>query len=128
VEPALEQADWVLPMPLSAQRLRERGFNQAALLAQQLAPDRTHTRLLLRVLHTPAQSTLDRKQRRASVQHAFAVEPRLAHLLKGKRVVLLDDVMTSGATLFAAATVVRAAGAAHISGVVLARTDAPHAH
>jgi ComF family protein len=126
VEPALESADWVIPMPLSTQRLRERGFNQAALLAQTLAPRRTHSRLLLRISHAAPQSSLaTRQERQHSVAHAFAVEPRLAPQLAGRRVVLLDDVMTSGASLYAAARVLRAAGAVHITGLVFARTDLP---
>ncbi len=124
VEPALEAARWVLPLPLSTERLRERGYNQAALLAQALAPHKTRTDLLLRVQHAPPQSTLARGERLRAVQHAFAVEPALAADLQGQRVVLLDDVMTSGATLHAAARVLRAAGAAHIGAVVLARTEA----
>ena len=122
VEPALDAADLVLPMPLSSQRLRTRGFNQALLLARQLAPDKTDPRLLLRIKDTPPQSELTRAQRLVSVQDAFAVEPLRAHELKGKRLVLVDDVMTSGASLFAAARVLRAAGAAHITGLVIART------
>lgn len=123
VEPALEQARWLLPMPLSTERLRERGYNQAALLARALAPHKTRTDLLLRVQHAPPQSTLSRAERLRAVQNAFAVEPRLAAELPGQRVVLVDDVMTSGATLHAAAQELRAAGVAHISAVVLARTE-----
>ena len=123
VEPALEAADWVLPMPLSRQRLRTRGFNQALALAQQLAPDKTRHTLLLRIKDTPPQSTLSREERLVSLNDAFAVEPLLAPQIRGKRLVLVDDVMTSGASLFAAAHVLRAAGAAHITGLVLARTE-----
>lgn len=123
VEPALDAADLVLPMPLAGQRLRTRGFNQALLLARQLAPDKTDPRLLLRIKDTPPQSALTRAQRLVSVQDAFAVEPLRVHQLKGKRLVLVDDVMTSGASLFAAARVLRAAGAAHITGLVIARTE-----
>ena len=65
VEPALEEADVVVPMPLSGQRLAERGFNQALLLARALAPAKTDARLLLRVRHTAAQAALDRKERLA---------------------------------------------------------------
>ncbi len=123
VEPALEQADLVLPMPLSEQRLQERGFNQALELARQLAPTKTVSGLLLRIRHTPAQSSLQRAQRLRNVQAAFAIEPLQQRQLHGKRVVLVDDVMTSGASLFAAAQALRAAGAAHITGLVLARTE-----
>ncbi len=123
VEPALEQADVVLPMPLSVQRLRERGFNQSLELARQLAPAKVRHDVLLRIRHTPPQSALPRAERLRNVQAAFAVEPMLAHLVRQRRVVLVDDVMTSGASLYAAAQALRQAGAAHITGVVLARTD-----
>jgi ComF family protein len=123
VEPAVEAADLVLPMPLSRERLAERGFNQALLLARALAARKTDSALLLRVRHTPAQTALDRQGRLGNVAGAFAVEPLRAAQLKGKRVVLIDDVMTSGASLFTAAQALRQAGAAHITGLVLARTD-----
>ncbi len=123
VEPALEQATLVLPMPLSEQRLRERGFNQALLLARKLAPAKLDHRVLLRIRDTPAQSALKREQRLRNVQHAFAVEPLNARRLVGAKLVLVDDVMTSGASLHSAAQALRAAGAAHITGVVLARAE-----
>ena len=123
VEPALDEATLVIPMPLSRARLRARGYNQALLIAQQLSPEKTDGRVLLRIKDTPAQSSLNRKERLASVHDAFAVDPLLAEKVKGARLVLIDDVMTSGASLFAAARVLRAAGAAHITGIVIARTD-----
>lgn len=123
VEPALDAADKVLPMPLSKQRLKTRGFNQALILARQLAPDKTDHRLLLRIKDTPPQSSLRRADRLNSLDHAFAVEPLLIGQLKGARLVLIDDVMTSGASLYAAARVLRAAGAAHITALVIARTE-----
>ena len=126
IEPALDQADLVLPMPLSAQRLAERGFNQALVLARALAPRKTEHSLLLRLRHTQAQTALDRKARMGNVQGAFAVEPLRAARVRGRRVVLVDDVMTSGASLFSAGEALRQAGARSITGLVLARTDAPH--
>lgn len=125
VEPALDRADVVLPMPLARERLAERGFNQALLLARSLAPGKTRADLLLRVRHTAAQAALDRQARLANVRGAFAVEPLLAAQLRGVRAVLVDDVMTSGASLFSAAAVLRQAGAAHVTALVMARTDAP---
>lgn len=127
VEPAVDSADLVLPMPLSVERLRERGFNQALELARQLAPEKTDAGLLLRIRDTPPQSTLQRTRRLENVKHAFAVDPLRAAVLTGKRLVLVDDVMTSGASLYAAAAVLRAAGAAHITGLVLARAELGHA-
>ncbi len=121
VEPALDAADMLLPMPLSRQRLQERGFNQALLLAHALAPDKTHANVLLRVRDTPAQSSLSRAARLTNVQHAFAVDPLRQSDIAGKRLVLVDDVMTSGASLAAAAACLRQAGAAHITALVFAR-------
>ena len=123
VEPALDQAHRVLPMPLARERLAERGFNQALLLARTLAPGQTDATVLLRTRHTPAQSALKRAERLRNVQGAFAVEPLRARELRGQRVVLVDDVMTSGASLHAAALTLRQAGVAHITAMVFARTE-----
>ncbi|WP_298927996.1 ComF family protein [uncultured Ramlibacter sp.] len=125
VEPALERAALVLPMPLSQQRLAQRGFNQALELARRLAPGRTDAGLLLRVRDTPPQVALDRKARLANMRGAFALEPLRAAQVRGQAVALVDDVMTSGASLFAAAAVLQAAGAASVTALVVARTDAP---
>ncbi len=125
VEPALDQAMLVLPMPLSRQRLRERGFNQSLELARHLAPGKVDAGILLRTQHTAPQSALGRTERMRNVRHAFAVEPARTHVLQGARVVLVDDVMTSGASLFAAARTLREGGAQHITGLVLARADPP---
>lgn len=86
---------------------------------------KTADQLLLRLRDTPAQSTLSRSERLTSLAGAFAVEPLQAKRLAGARVLLVDDVMTSGATLFYAARALRQAGAAHITGLVVARTPMP---
>ena len=125
VEPALESADLLLPMPLSAQRLQERGFNQAQLLARALSPTKIDSGLLLRIRDTVHQTGLDRAMRMRNLRGAFAVEPLRADVLRGKRVVLVDDVMTSGATLREAAAALRRAGAARVDAWVLARTPSP---
>jgi ComF family protein len=125
VEPELAAADVVLPMPLAAARLAERGFNQALQLARELAPRKTEPRLLLRLRNTGAQVALDKAARQANVKGAFGIEPLRQRELQGKAVLLVDDVMTSGASLHAAAAAVRQAGAARVSAVVLARTDPP---
>ncbi len=122
VEPALERADLLVPMPLSRERLQERGFNQTLLLARALEATKVNTEVLLRVRDTPPQSTLPRRERLRSVQHAFAVDPLKSHQLAGRHVVLLDDVMTSGASLHAAAQALRGAGVQTITALVLART------
>ena len=127
---ALHADDLIIPMPLSAQRLQSRGFNQAweltrALARQSVTPAQPDARLLLRVKHTQPQTTLQREARLANVTGAFQADPLRTHLLAGRRVVLVDDVMTSGASLFTAAQALRVAGAAHITALALARTPAP---
>ena len=121
-EDTLHEADRVLPIPLSNERLAERGYNQSWLLARALAPAKADAGLLLRIRHTPAQRTLPRSERLSNLQGAFAVDPLRAHEVRGQRLLLVDDVMTSGASLHTAARVLLQAGAAQVSAIVLART------
>ena len=123
VEPALENADWLMPMPLSRMRLQNRGFNQALLLARALEPGKVRADILLRVKETQPQSSLSRKERLLAVQGAYALEPKRVPEVPGKRIVLIDDVMTTGASLHAAAAALRRAGAVHITTLVFARTE-----
>lgn len=125
----LDSCDWIVPMPLSAERLQSRGFNQAwelagALVRQIPTRARPDAGLLLRVKHMRPQSQLRREARLANVRGAFQVDPLRATEIAGRRVVLVDDVMTSGASVFAAARALREAGAAEVTAVVLARTAA----
>lgn len=123
VAAATARATLVLPLPLSAERLVERGYNPAQLLAQRLAPGRMRTDLLLRVRHAPPQRGLSRAERLKNVRGAFAVDPARAAAVRDQRLVLVDDVMTTGASLGEAARALRAAGAAHITALAFARTD-----
>jgi ComF family protein len=123
IDDELGRADLVLPIPLAPRRLSERGFNQALLLAKALARDKTESQLLLRLRETGAQVALDRQARQANVGGAFGIEPLRAEELRSASVLLVDDVMTSGASLHAAAQAVRQAGAKRVAAVVLARTD-----
>lgn len=123
----LSPKDWLLPLPLSAERLAWRGFNQAweltrALQRQSACRATADTSLLLRTRHTRPQSELKRSARLDNLKGAFAVAPLRAAELSGRRVVLVDDVMTSGASLLTAASVLRQSGASHVSAVVLTRT------
>lgn len=122
-EDILDQADLVLPIPLSAQRLAQRGYNQSWQLAKQLSASKADAHVLLRIRDTPSQRQLPRPERLANLVGAFAVEPLRVGELRDQRVVLVDDVMTSGASLYTAARVLRQAGATHISALVLARTE-----
>jgi len=119
---ALAQADLVLPVPLSPGRLRQRGYNQALLLARRLDGSRVHAQMLLRTRDAEAQSHLTRAERLRNLRGAFALDPLQARQVAGRRVLLVDDVMTTGATLHAAAAPLREAGARHITAMVLART------
>ena len=119
--------DLIIPMPLSAERLQARGFNQAWELVKELVRQsncvaQSDAQLLLRVRDTRPQTALQRDARLANVQGAFQVDPLRTFALKGKRVVIVDDVMTSGASLFTAAKILQLAGAAHITALVIART------
>lgn len=125
VEPALERATRVIAMPLSDTRLRERGFNQAFELARHLAPDKADAHTLRRVEHSAHQVGASRDDRLTNVRDAFWVDPTRLNHVRGQRVVLIDDVMTTGASLQEAARALKAAGAAHITGLVFARTEAP---
>jgi ComF family protein len=124
IEPALDAASLVVPMPLTPARLRERGFNQALELARHLAPYKTHAHTLLRRGDSAHQVGASRQERLNHVRDAFWVAPERVFAVRGQYVVLVDDVMTTGASLYEAARALRAAGAAHITGVVLARTEA----
>lgn len=125
---ALDREDLIVPMPLSAQRLEFRGFNQAWELTKALArrsgsSGRPDALLLLRIRHTLPQAQLKREARLQNIKGAFVVDPLRAPELKHRRVVLVDDVMTSGASMFAAAQALLDAGATHVTGVVFARTE-----
>lgn len=123
VEPALEAASWVLPMPISPTRLRERGFNQALELSRRLAPLKTDGHTLLRRGEIAHQVGASRQERLDHVRDTFWVAPERIANVRSQRVVVLDDVMTTGASIYEAARALRTAGATHITGLVLARTE-----
>lgn len=117
------RADVIVPMPLSQHRLRERGFNQALELARAAAAAagiRVDAGLCLKTRDTTAQTRLPWKQRRKNIRGAFLVPADIA----GLHVVVVDDVLTTGATLSELARTLKRAGAASVTGWVLARTVA----
>lgn len=123
VAQALADCDMLIPMPLSAQRIGQRGFNQAHELAKRLAPRKTRCNMLLRIRDTAPQEQLGKAERARNMLGAFMAEPSALAALQGRQLLLLDDVMTSGASMTAAATALKQAGAASVVGLVLARTD-----
>lgn len=117
----------VLPVPLSPQRLAQRGYNQAWELARRVAAALqlpADAGLLQRPLETAHQAELGRSERQRNLRSAFMADPRRRGDLQGRRVALVDDVMTTGATAREAAAVLLRAGAAAVDLWVLARTPA----
>jgi ComF family protein len=113
--------DCIVPMPLSRQRLCERGFNQSLELARVLAAHLelpVATAVARRIRDTPPQATLPLDRRRANIRGAFECDD-----MHGARVAVVDDVLTSGATLNELARALLRAGATEVSGWVLARTE-----
>jgi len=118
------EADLIVPVPLHRWRLWRRRFNQSALVAGALG--RTlglpvATDALIRWRATPSQKGLGAAARRRNVGGAFAVSPRHGERLQGARVLLVDDVVTTGATLAACANALRRAGARSTTALALAR-------
>jgi len=116
--------DLFVPVPLHARRLRERGYNQAALLARAVGDELglpMYASALVRGRETRSQVQLSAAERRANVREAFAVPPAAATAIQGRAVVLVDDVCTTGATLEACAMALRQAGACSVWGLTLGR-------
>lgn len=116
----------LLPVPMARQRLRQRGFNQAQMLAQWLAPllhIPCDDQLLLRPQATRSQQSLNAQARRHNLRDAFALADKA--LVRGLHVALIDDVMTTGATTQALAVLLRRAGAERVDVYCLARTPKP---
>ena len=125
IQPWREQIDVVLPVPLHRLRLLKRRYNQAALLAQHVARQNGlpyHPHALQRVKHIPPQASLTYKQRQSNVKGAFTVPDKYAPLIQGKSLLLIDDVMTTGATIQECAKVLKRHGAAHVYVAILGRT------
>jgi ComF family protein len=110
--------DVVIPVPLSASRLRERGYNQALEIARHVTRDKLDLALCVRSRDTPAQMDLPYAERQRNVRGAF----RCTRPLTGQKVAVLDDVMTTGATLNEIASVLKEAGASRVVNWVVART------
>lgn len=117
----------VVPVPTTRRRLRRRGYNQAALLARELARglDRPLVDALRRSEGSRTQVALRPSERRANVRDAFEPAGLHAHRVAGVPVVLVDDVLTTGATVSAAASVLERAGASGVCVIAFARS-VPH--
>lgn len=120
--------DWLVPVPLHPQRLRRRGFNQATLLAREALRHcptprrlRLHPGLLTATRPTAPALRLGRLERFERTRSRFAVAPRAQAQVANRRIVLLDDVITTGATVTACAEALRTAGAVEVTALSLLR-------
>ena len=117
--PPLPEADIVLPVPLHSKRQRQRGFNQSHEIAKRLCPA-PNDRLMIRHRNNPPQASIhDPEKRLSNVRGNF----RLRKPVSGKSLIVVDDVMTSGATANEIASVLKEAGARRVVVCVVARTE-----
>lgn len=124
----LRDADALVPVPLHWTRLFQRRFNQSAELARAISRQRSVPvidNVLTRIRATPPQVGLARDERAKNMHGAFSIEKSLRREIKGKRIVLVDDVLTTGATANACARILRRAGASRVDVLTLARVVDP---
>lgn len=131
--PGLGSTWLVIPIPLSHERQRERGYNQAALITRELvklAPQNLTLaeNILIKIKHTPTQVSIsNRRSRLANLKNAFALAPNynrpsgsITESIKGRRIILVDDVITTGATIREAMRLLKHAGAKSVIGIAVA--------
>ena len=120
-----EDANLIIPVPLSKNRYLERGFNQAGILAEILSREtklKIDDKSLSRQIHTPMhRAAMDKKAREMTVKNAFQV--KRAEFIKNKKILLIDDVFTSGATVSSCAEVLKKKGASKVYVLTIARAD-----
>jgi ComF family protein len=124
----LPETDLIVPVPLHRRRLLARRFNQSALLAQAIGREASIDAvpdLLVRSRHTPSQGGLSASARRRNVAGAFSLRKGSAEKVDGARMLVVDDVYTTGATVSACAAVLRRAGAVSVDILTLARVVRP---
>ena len=116
----LEMENWlVVPVPLSKKKLRNRGYNQAELIAKELSGN-VRPDILFKKFHTKSQVEVkDKEERLMNIIGSFEIKNPQA--IRGEKIILIDDVLTTGATLREAKKVLKSAGAKKVVGVVVAR-------
>lgn len=122
-ELGLDAPDLIIPVPLHRQRLRQRGFNQALLLARIFFPELKHkirVNALTRIRDTASQTGLCSKARRRNIKGAFKAR---VDTVSGKHILLIDDVFTTGTTVNECAGVLVKAGGRNVQVLTLARAD-----
>lgn len=120
------EADALIPIPLHRARKRERGYNQAELIAEGISEKTgipVRANLLTRVKNTKSQTKLSLEERAENMSEAFTVPPRAAGSLQDSRCVVVDDVITTGATIVSAATALKSAGARSVFAAAAALAE-----
>ncbi len=120
----LDDPDFILPVPLHIKRLRQRGFNQAHMLAKTIFPDgrkKIRSDFITRQADTPAQTGLSGRERRKNLKNAFVIEK--ACELTGRNVLIFDDVFTTGSTVNECANALRTAGVKRVEVLTICRAD-----
>ncbi len=120
----LEEADYLIPVPLHRTRLFVRRYNQAALIADELKKETKIQHLpmaLKRIRATPSQGHLKTEERRKNVKKAFALNPKYEPTIKGKAIILIDDVYTTGATVQECCKVLKKSGVSHVHVLTISR-------
>lgn len=119
-EDILDNIDVIIPVPISESRLKSRGYNQSEILCNELIDTgKVNTTILARPEDTPHQTGLGRKHRLENLKGAFKVTDK--KVVKGKTILLVDDIYTTGSTLNECASTLKSAGASKVLGLVLAR-------
>ncbi len=127
-EEMLGDSDLIVPVPLHWKRLLKRRYNQAALIAARLAKETEipyEPEILKRVRHTPVQGHLSARDRQANVRSAFELNKKYAANVRDRKIVLIDDVYTTGATVEECAATLYAAGASRVDVLTVARVSKP---
>ncbi|MDD3101588.1 MAG: ComF family protein [Patescibacteria group bacterium] len=112
------------PVPITRRKLAQRGYNQSSLLAEELSKEFNWPimEILTKIKDTKSQTNLNKEERENNVKNTFAIDKKFSEAeIKNKNIILIDDVFTTGATLFEAAKILRQSGANEVWAIVLAR-------
>jgi competence protein ComFC len=118
---SLPEFDYIVPVPMHPRKKRQRGYNQSELIARQLGEyfdKEVRTDVLIKTRYTRPQSRLKRKERMHNLEGAFSINPDIS--VEGKRILLVDDVLTTGTTINTCAKILKDMGAVLIYGIVIA--------
>lgn len=118
----IEENDYIISVPMHYKRLRNRKFNHANLIARNISSKKYLINLLLRLKNNPAQLGLKRNKRKKNLRKTFVVNPKYLDQIKDKKILLIDDVMTTGTTLNYCAKALKKAKVKKVSVIVFAKT------